>query len=188
VVLANKQGADLRLGTSTANTIPITSFTSPATKTAQEIMNRPQAPAAFAASANAPATTSGLSAAFERYRPYVLSILMVGLLFLQHGMAKVFGFPPQGDMPVFPKPEWFAGRIELVGGTLVALGLFTHLAAFILSGEMAFAYFISHAPRSFFPLINGGEAAILFCFVFLYLVFAGARPLSLDALLWGRKR
>jgi DoxX len=125
VVLANKQGADLRLGTSTANTIPITSFTSPATKTAQEIMNRPQAPAAFAASANAPATTSGLSAAFERYRPYVLSILriMVGLLFLQHGMAKVFGFPPQGDMPVFPKPEWFAGRIELVGGTLVALGL-----------------------------------------------------------------
>ncbi len=62
------------------------------------------------------------------------------------------------------------------------------LAAFIVSGEMAFAYFISHAPRSFFPLINGGEAAIMFCFVFLYLVFAGGGPLSLDALLWGRKR
>ncbi len=88
----------------------------------------------------------------------------------------------------FPETEWFAGRIELVGGGLVALGLFTRAAALIVSGEMAFAYFISHAPRSFFPLINGGEAAILFCFAFLYLVFAGGGPLSLDALLWRRKR
>ena len=153
-------------------------------------MNRPQAPAAFAVSTNAPATTSGFAAAFERYRPYVLSILriMVGLLFLEHGMAKVFGFPPHGHMPVFPETEWFAGRIELVGGFLIALGLFTRPVAFIVSGEMAFAYFISHAPRSFFPLINGGEAAILFCFVFLYLVFAGGGPLSFDALLWRRKR
>jgi putative oxidoreductase len=154
-------------------------------------MNRPAAPTAFAsASANAAATASGSATAFERYRPYVLSILriMAGLLFLEHGMAKVFGFPPHGHMPVFPETEWFAGRIELVGGSLVALGLFTRLAAFIVSGEMAFAYFISHAPRSFFPLINGGEAAILFCFVFLYLVFAGGGPLSLDALVWGKKR
>lgn len=153
-------------------------------------MNRPQAPATFAGSANAPAAMSGLAAAFERCRPYVLSILriMVGLLFLEHGMSKVFGFPPHGHMPVFPETEWFAGRIELIGGSLVALGLFTRLAALIVSGEMAFAYFISHAPRSFFPLINGGEAAILFCFVFLYLVFAGGGPLSLDTLLWGRKR
>ena len=153
-------------------------------------MNRPQAPAAFAASANAPATTSRPAAAFERCRPYVLSILriMVGLLFLEHGLSKVFGFPPHGHMPVYPDVEWFAGRIETVGGALVALGLFTRLATFIVSGEMAFAYFISHAPRSFFPLINGGEAAIMFCFVFLYLVFAGGGPLSLDALLWGRKR
>lgn len=153
-------------------------------------MNRPQAPAAFAASANAPATTSRPAAAFERCRPYVLSILriMVGLLFLEHGLSKVFGFPPHGHMPVYPDVEWFAGRIETVGGALVALGLFTRLATFIVSGEMAFAYFISHAPRSFFPLINGGEAAIMFCFVFLYLVFAGAGPLSFDALLWGRKR
>ena len=75
-----------------------------------------------------------------------------------------------------------------IGGGLVALGLFTRAAALMVSGEMAFAYFISHAPRSFFPLINGGEAAILFCFVFLYLVFAGGGPLSLDALLWRRKR
>jgi putative oxidoreductase len=141
--------------------------------------------AAFAASADAPAATSGLAAAFEQYRPYVLSILriMVGLLFLQHGMAKMFNFPPQGDMPVYPAPEWFAGRIELVGSTLIALGLFTRPVAFILSGEMAFAYFISHRPRSFFPLLNGGEPAVLFCFVFLYLVFAGGGPLSLDALL-----
>ncbi len=153
-------------------------------------MNRPAAPAAFASSANTPAATSGPAAAFERYRPYVLSILriVVGLLFLEHGMAKVFGFPPHGHMPVFPETEWFAGRIEVVGGTLVALGLFTRAAAFIVSGEMAFAYFISHAPRSFFPLINGGEAAILFCFVFFYLVFAGGGPVSLDALVWGRKR
>ena len=154
-------------------------------------MNCPQAPAAFASeSANAPATRSGSAATFERYRPYVLSILriMVGLLFLEHGLSKVIGFPPHGHMPVFPETEWFAGRIEVIGGSLIALGLFTRLAAFIVSGEMAFAYFISHAPRSFFPLINGGEAAILFCFVFLYLVFAGGGPLSFDALLWGRKR
>jgi putative oxidoreductase len=143
------------------------------------------APAVFAASANDPAATSGLAAALEWYRPYVLSILriMAALLFLQHGMAKIFNFPPAGDMPAFPKPEWFAGRIELVGSTLLALGLFTRPVAFILSGEMAFAYFMSHRPRSFFPLLNGGEAAVLFCFVFLYLVFAGGGPLSLDALM-----
>src|ERR1700733_11644598 len=104
-------------------------------------MNRPQAPGAFAASADAPATGSGPAAAFARYRPYVLSILriMVGLLFLEHGLSKVVGFPPHGHMPVFPETEWFAGRIELIGGSLVALGLFTRAAAFIVSGEMAFA-------------------------------------------------
>jgi putative oxidoreductase len=154
-----------------------------------KIMNRPEGPTAFAtASTNAAATSAGSAAAFERCRPYLLSILriMVGLLFLEHGLSKVFGFPPHGHLPVFPETEWFAGRIELIGGALVALGLFTRLAAFIVSGEMAFAYFISHAPRGFFPLLNGGEAAILFCFVFLYLAFAGAGPLSLDALLWRR--
>jgi len=143
------------------------------------------AASAFAASADAPAAKSGLTALFEQYGPYVLSILriMVGLLFLQHGMAKIFNFPPQGDMPVFPRPEWFAGRIELVGSTLIVLGLLTRPVAFVLSGEMAFAYFMSHRPRGFFPLLNGGEPAVLFCFVFLYLVFAGGGPLSLDALL-----
>jgi len=177
--------------TSTANAIPITILTSPAAKTvqeiktAEEITNRPQVPAAFAASATAPAASSGLALALARYRPYVLSILRIvaGLLFLQHGMAKIFNFPPQGDRPPFPKPEWFAGRIELVGSTLIILGLFTRSVAFILSGEMAFAYFMSHRPRGFFPLLNGGEAAVLFCFVFLYLAFSGGGPLSLDALL-----
>ena len=153
-------------------------------------MNRPQAAAAFAASANAPATTSRLAAAFARCQPYVLSILriMAGLLFLEHGTAKVFGFPPHGHMPVFPEIEWFAGRIELIGGGLVALGFCTRAAAFIMSGEMAIGYFLDHAPRSFFPLLNGGEPAILFCFVFLYFVFAGGGPLSFDALVWRRKR
>jgi putative oxidoreductase len=128
----------------------------------------------------------GLDAALDPYRPYMLSILriVVGLLYLQHGTAKIFNFPPQNDMPAFPRPEWFAGRIELVGSALIILGLFTRPAAFILSGEMAFAYFISHRPRGFFPLLNGGSPAVLFCFVFLYLVFAGGGPLSLDALLW----
>jgi|HubBroStandDraft_2_1064218.scaffolds.fasta_scaffold21271_3 putative oxidoreductase len=153
-------------------------------------MNRPQAAAAFAASANAPATTSRLAAAFARCQPYVLSILriMAGLLFLEHGTAKVLGFPPHGHMPVFPEIEWFAGRIELIGGALVALGFCTRAAAFIMSGEMAIGYFLDHAPRSFFPLLNGGEPAILFCFVFLYFVFAGGGPLSFDALVWRRRR
>jgi DoxX len=87
---------------------------------------------AFAASADAPAAKSGLMGAFEQqHQPYVLSILriIVGLLFLQHGMAKIFNFPPQGDMPVFPRPEWFAGRIELVGSTLIVLGLLTRPVA-----------------------------------------------------------
>jgi putative oxidoreductase len=153
-------------------------------------MNRPHAPAAFAASAHASATTPVPATAFERCRPYVLSTLRIvaGLLFLEHGMAKVFGFPPHGHMPAFPEIEWFAGRIELVGGTLVTLGLVTRLAAFIMSGEMAIAYFMGHAPKSFFPLLNGGEDAILFCFVFLYFVFAGAGPWSLDALLRRKRR
>jgi len=138
--------------------------------------------AAFAA-ANAP--TPGLDAPLDPYRPYALSILrfVVGLLYLQHGTAKIFNFPPQNDMPPFPRPEWFAGRIELVGSALIIVGLFTRPVAFILSGEMAFAYFMSHRPRGFFPLLNGGEPAVLFCFVFLYLTFAGGGPLSLDALL-----
>jgi len=121
----------------------------------------------------------------DRLTPYVLSILriMAGLLFLEHGLSRLLGFPSPMPTPPLLTLYWFAGFIELVGGGLVTLGLFTRVAAFIMSGEMAFAYFLSHAPRGFFPILNNGDGAILYCFIFLYLAFAGGGPLSLDALL-----
>jgi putative oxidoreductase len=124
----------------------------------------------------------------ERYAPYVLSVLrfVAAILFIEHGLSKLFGFPQPGHMPGFLTLLWFAGIIEFVGSILVGLGLFTRAAAFIMSGEMAFAYFMNHAPRGFYPIVNSGEDAVLFCFVFLYLVFAGAGPLSLDALWRGK--
>lgn len=122
------------------------------------------------------------------WEPRVLSILriMVGLLYLQHGLFKVFGFPP-GPNPAKPYVlmslvPGLAGLLELIGGALVTVGLFTRIAAFILSGEMAFAYFMAHAPRAFFPYSNGGEAAVFYCFVFLYLAFAGGGVWALDRL------
>ena len=119
------------------------------------------------------------------WAPYVLSILRIitGLLFLEHSLSKLFHFPP---IAMFANLQilslvGIAGIIEFVGSILLTLGLFTRIVAFILSGEMAFAYFIAHAPRSFFPLLNGGEAAILFCFIFLYIAAAGPGPWSIDA-------
>jgi len=112
---------------------------------------------------------------------------MVGLLILEHGLSRLFGFPSPLPTPALFTMYWFAGAIEFAGGILVLLGLATRAAAFIMSGEMAFAYFISHAPRGFFPILNGGDGAILYCFVFFYLIFAGAGPWSLDALLWRRR-
>jgi putative oxidoreductase len=125
---------------------------------------------------------SGRRSVWAEWEPRVLSILRIvtGLLFLEHGMAKLFGFPPSSLHPSMFQLLWFAAIIEAVGGLLVAVGLFTRIAAFIASGEMAVAYFYSHFPRGFFPLVNGGEAAILFCFIFLYLFVAGGGAWSID--------
>ena len=120
----------------------------------------------------------------EKYTPEMLSVvrIMVALLFLEHGTAKLLGFPPSphGE-PAFMTLMWIQGLIELFGGTLLALGLCTRPVAFILSGNMAVAYFIGHASKGFFPLLNGGDAAILYCFMFLLLFVAGPGRWSLDA-------
>ena len=124
--------------------------------------------------------------------PIALSILriMSGLLFLAHGTQKFLGFPAgesAGSGWAFAHPGAYAGVIELVAGTLIVLGLFTRPAAFLASGTMAAAYFIGHASQGFWPVNNMGDAAILYCFVFLYLVFAGPGPLSVDASLQSRR-
>lgn len=122
---------------------------------------------------------------FSRYQPQLLGLLRIvaGLLFLAHGLVKLFGFPP-GAMPGQQEPAlellFIAGIIELVAGALITLGLFTRPAAFIAAGEMAVAYWMMHAPRSFYPVENQGEAAILYCFLFLYLAAAGPGAFSID--------
>jgi putative oxidoreductase len=117
------------------------------------------------------------------WAPRVLSIvrIMAALLFLEHGTTKLLGFPA-GTQPAMFTLSWTQGVIELVGGLLLAVGLFTRPVAFILSGDMAVAYFMAHAPQSFFPIINRGDAAILYCFIFFYIFFAGPGPWSLDAM------
>ena len=112
----------------------------------------------------------------DRYSPYMLAVLRIvtALIFIEHGTQKLFGFPPSPN----PPPPLFslfglAGVLEILGGLLVLLGLYTRPVAFILAGQMAVAYFMGHLPEGFFPVNNGGDAAILYCFVFLYLVFAG---------------
>jgi putative oxidoreductase len=116
----------------------------------------------------------------EKWRPYVLSILRIvtALLFLEHGLSKAFGFP--APWPPLSGLLIVAAILESVGGLLLLAGVYTRIVAFILSGEMAFAYFIGHAPRGFFPIANDGEGAILFCFLFLYISFAGGGPWSMD--------
>ncbi len=120
----------------------------------------------------------------DRYAPLMLSVMRVvfALTFFAHGTQKILGFPASDMNPDAFSISWIAGVLELVGGGLLILGLFTRPVAFVLSGMMAVAYFMAHAPKSFFPALNGGDAAILFCFGFLYLVFAGPGSLSLDAL------
>ena len=127
---------------------------------------------------------------FARFQPIALSLLrfITGLLMFQYGVAKILKFPAGTQ---FEKVELFsligtAGAIELILGALLMIGLFSRIVAFILSGEMAFAYFISHFPRGFFPLLNNGTTAIMFCFACLYLATAGGGPYSVDAVM-GKK-
>src|SRR3954465_4563308 len=124
----------------------------------------------------------------QAWESRILSVLriMTGLLFVEHGTQKIFNFPSHPNprtFQLFTLVPGLAGVLELVGGILIVLGLFTRPVAFLLSGEMAFAYFMSHAPRGFFPIAmggNSGELAILYCFVFLYFAFVGAGVWSLD--------
>jgi putative oxidoreductase len=127
-----------------------------------------------------------LDSVCKAWTPRILGILRIitGFLFLQHGMAKLFGVP---HIAMFDNLQLvsllgLAGVLELVGGSLVLLGLFTLQAAFILSGEMAFAYFMAHAPQGFLPILNQGELAVMYCFVFLYFSFAGGGAFSIDAM------
>lgn len=117
------------------------------------------------------------------WAPRILSILRIiaGLLFMQHGMQKLFGLLGGQPVPVMSL-SGIAGVLEFFGGLLVAIGLFTRPVAFILSGQMAVAYFLAHAPGGFWPVMNKGELAVLYCFVFFYLAFAGGGPWSLDAM------
>jgi putative oxidoreductase len=127
---------------------------------------------------------SGINVA--RFAPYALALLRIvaAALFLEHGLAKLVGFPagaPPGEQPLATLLG-LAAVVETVTGTLMILGLFTRSAALIAAGEMAVAYWLVHAPHSFYPAVNGGDAAILFCFVFLYIAVAGPGVLSLDGL------
>ncbi|SFL80028.1 putative oxidoreductase [Bradyrhizobium sp. NFR13] len=127
--------------------------------------------------------------AFAKFQPAVLSLFrfITGLLLLQYGIAKIFKFPVLPYFANIPPLIQVAAWLELVGGALLLLGLFTRPVAFILAGEMAFAYFLGHMFKSadpvFLPLLNGGTAAILFCFSCLYLATSGGGPISLDAIL-----
>jgi len=120
----------------------------------------------------------------SRFSPHALAALRIitALLFIEHGTMKLFGFPA-GEQPMeisLFSLMGLAGVLEAIGGLLVLVGLFTRPTAFILSGQMAVAYFMAHAPNGFYPVLNNGDAAILFCFVFLYLVFAGPGAWSVD--------
>ena len=119
-----------------------------------------------------------------RYAEKALGLLRIvaAILFIEHGTSKLFGFPPfsMGALPEMGSLPWIAGVLEVVGGLLLLVGLLSRFVAFILSGEMAVAYWMAHAPQSTFPVENGGDAAILFCFVFLYIAAAGPGAWSVD--------
>lgn len=125
----------------------------------------------------------------SRWQPKLLALLRIftGLLFLEHATQKFFAFPAPFPMPgPLPTILIAAGVVELTAGVLVTIGLFTRIAAFLAAGEMAVAYFMMHFPKSFWPAVNMGEAAILFCFVFLYVAAAGPGAWSLDGALFKR--
>jgi putative oxidoreductase len=132
--------------------------------------------------------TDSLTARWRSWAPYLLSILriMAAACFFLVGSAKLFAFPaavmPGGGTAPLLSLAGFAGALEVVGGALLILGLFTRPVAFILSGEMAFAYFLGHAGNGFWPVLNGGTDAILYCFLWLYISAAGPGPWSLDAI------
>jgi putative oxidoreductase len=123
----------------------------------------------------------------ETWAPRVLSILRIvaAALFFEHGLQKLFDIPARPLTASAPEQFtliWLSGVFELIGGALLALGLFSRPVAFLLSGEMAVGYWMVHAPKSFIPLLNGGDGAILYCFIFLYIFFAGPGPWSLDVM------
>ncbi len=128
-----------------------------------------------------------------RYSDWALTLLRIvaGLLFLCHGGQKLLGWfaePGATRMPIgFPQLAWFASVLELFGGLLIVLGFFTRPVAFLLAGEMAVAYFKAHAPRGFWPIVNHGELAALYCFIFLFLAAYGGGPYSIDSM-WRRTR
>ncbi|WP_034885239.1 DoxX family protein [Ensifer aridi] len=123
----------------------------------------------------------------DRYSPFALAVLRIvtALIFMEHGTQKLFGFPapPEQGMPPLLSIFGIGAVMEFVGGLLILVGLFTRPVAFLLAGEMAVAYWMVHAPQNFFPALNGGDAAILYCFVFLLFVFTGPGAWSVDGTL-----
>jgi putative oxidoreductase len=129
-----------------------------------------------------------MNANFSRFAPFLLSVLRIvaAALFIAHGTQKLLNMPDGHGIPAMFSRLWFAGVLEMFGGLLMLGGLFTRPVAFVLSGEMFTAYMIAHRPRGILPIVNGGELAVLFCFIWLYFAAAGPGPASLDAIV--RKR
>jgi putative oxidoreductase len=127
-----------------------------------------------------------------RLGPYLQSLLRIvaACMFIPHGTQKLLAFPVTAPRPgvALMSQLGVASVLELAGGTLMVLGLFSRPVAFVLAGEMAVAYFLSHAPRGPWPILNGGELAVLFCFIWLFFAVAGPGPLSLDAVWWRKRR